>query len=67
MNLVSINEKEELEAQKHFYEKIEKEKNANKSKSLQFWRKVSLVYLPLLALTFVFIFWVVGLKQAELI
>ena len=66
-NLVSINEKEELEAQKQFYDKIEKEMKGKKSKKLEFWRKVSLAYLPLLALGFVSIFWAVGLRHAEVI
>ena len=64
-NLVSINEKEELEAQKQFYEKIENEMTAKRSKNLEFWRKISLAYLPLLALSFVSIYWLVGLRHAE--
>ena len=66
-NLVSVNEKEELEAQKQFYEKIEREMTAKKTRKLEFWRNVSLVYLPLLALGFVSVFWIVGLRHAEVI
>ena len=61
------NEKEELKVQRQFYEKIEAEKRAKRSKRLEFWRKVSLVYLPLLALCFVSIYWSVGLRHAEVI
>ena len=66
-NLVSVYEKEELEAQKQFYEKIEREMTAKQSRKLEFWRKVSLVYLPLLALGFVSVFWIAGLRHAEVI
>ena len=62
-----MNEQEELEAQKQFYEKIEKEMTVKMSKKLEFWRKVSLAYLPLLALSFVSIYWVVGLRHAQVI
>ena len=64
---MSVNEKEELEAQKKFYEKIEKEMTVKRSKKLEFWRKVSLLYLPFLALSFVLIYWILGLRHAELI
>ena len=66
-NLVSVNEKEELRAQKAFYEKIHKEMGEKKAKKLAFWRKVSLVYLPIIALTFVAVFWVLGLRNAEIL
>ena len=62
-----MNEQEELEAQKQFYEKIDREMTAKKSKKLEFWRKVSLTYLPLLALGFVSIYWIIGLRHAEVI
>ena len=66
-NLVSVNEKVELEAQKEFYRKIELEMGKKKSKQLEQLRRVNLIYLPLMAICFVVIFWFVGLKNAELI
>ena len=56
-----------MEAQKQFYDEVEKKMTSKSAKKLEFWRTFSLVYLPLLALSFVFIFWVVGLKHAEVI
>ena len=35
-----------------------------KQKNLAFWQRVSLFYNPIIALTFVFIYWIVGLKHA---
>ena len=64
---MSTNEKEELEAQKQFYNKMEMEMAAERIRSLAKLRRMNLIYLPLMALTFVLIFWVVGLKNAELI
>ena len=66
-SLVSSNEKKELEAQKQVYNKIEMEMAAERMKNLAKLRRINLIYLPLMALTFVFIFWAVGLKNAELI
>ena len=66
-NLVSVNEKEELEAQREFYKKIEMEMGKKRSKQLERLKKVNLVYLPLMALIFAALFWFVGLKNAEII
>ena len=66
-NLVSVNERVELEAQKEFYEKIEMEMDRGKARRLEYIRKVNLVYLPLMALMFAVIFWFVGLRNAEVI
>ena len=66
-NLVSVNERVELEAQKEFYEKIEMEMDRGKARRLENIRKVNLVYLPLMALMFAVIFWLVGLRNAEVI
>ena len=65
--LVSVNEKVELDAQKAFYEKIEKEMGMKRSKKLIFWQNVSLVYAPLFALGFMTIYWIAGLKHADII
>ena len=66
-NLVSVNERVELEAQKEFYEKIEMEMDRGKARRLENIRKVNLVYLPLMALMFAILFWFVGLRNAEVI
>ena len=66
-SLVSINEKEELEAQKELYKKIELEMSAERARKLENLRRINLIYLPLLAVTFVVIFWIVGLKNAEIL
>ena len=66
-NLVSVNERVELEAQKEFYEKIEMEMGRGKARKLENIRKINLVYLPLMALMFAVIFWFVGLRNAEVI
>ena len=64
---MSVNERVELEAQKEFYEKIEMEMDRGKARRLENIRKVNLVYLPLMALMFAVIFWLVGLRNAEVI
>ena len=66
-HLVSVNEKVELEAQKEFYRKIELEMGKKRSKQLEHMRRVNIIYLPLMAISFVVIFWFVGLKNAEVI
>ena len=66
-NLVSVNEKVELEAQKEFYDKIQKEMGKKAMKKLETLRRVNIIYLPFMALSFAVIFWVVGLKNAEMI
>ena len=65
--LVSVNEKEEMQAQKAFYDKIEQEMGKKLAKRLAFWQKVSLVYMPAFALTFVAVYWVAGLKHAGIL
>ena len=65
--LVSVNEKVELNAQKDFYEKVELEMGMKKSKKLKFWQNVSLVYAPFFALAFMTVYWVAGLRHADII
>ena len=67
MNLVSVNEKEELEAQKKFYDKIQRDMGEKRTKKLEFWKKMSLVYLPVMAVIFVCLYWFIGLRSAGLI
>ena len=66
-SLVSVNEKEELDAQREFYKKIEMEMGKKKSKQIERLMRVNLVYLPLIALSFAALFWFVGLKNAEIL
>ena len=66
-SLVSVNEKEELEAQREFYRKIEMEMGKKRLKKLEILMRVNLVYLPLVALSFAALFWFVGLKNAEIL
>ena len=67
MALVSVNEQEELKAQKAFYEKIELEMGEQQTRKLAFWKKVSLTYIPTCALTFVVMYWFLGLRHAEIL
>ena len=67
MTLRSINEKEELQAQKAFYEKIKSEMDAKRAKKLAFTKKLSIAYIPFLCLVFAVLYWIIGLKQAEVI
>ena len=64
---MSVNEQEEKNAQKAFYAAAEKEMSRRKAQKLKFWQKVSLVYNPIFALTFASVYWLVGLKHAEVI
>ena len=65
-SLVSTNDKEELEAQKQVNKKIDME-IAARARKLEMLRKINLIFLPMLAITFVLIFWIVGLRNAELL
>ena len=64
---MSINEKVELNAQKAFYEKIESEMGRKRLRKLKFCQNVSLVYAPLFALVFMAVYWIAGLKHADVI
>ena len=65
--LVSVNEKEEMRAQKAFYDKIESDMGRKKAGILSFWQNMSLVYAPIFALVFVTVYWIAGLKHANII
>ena len=64
MDLVSTNAAVERRAQKEFYEQAEEKMSKKKADRLKFWRKVSLVYNPVIALTFVAVYWIAGLRHA---
>ena len=65
--LTSVYEKEELKAQKEYYKKIRQEMGMKRARKLAFLQKLSVVYIPALALLFAILYWVIGLKQAEVI
>ena len=62
-----MNEKEELEAQKAFYEKIQTDMGEKRKRKLDILRRINILYLPLMAMAFAVTFWFVGLKNAEVI
>ena len=64
MDLISINEAVERRAQKEFYEQAEEQMRKKTMEKLDFWRRVSLVYNPVIAVTFVTIYWIAGLMHA---
>ena len=66
-NLVSINEEEELKAQKQYYASIEAKMKTERRKRLNLMQRVSLVYNPLMAVVFVVVYWVMGLRHADII
>ena len=63
-NPVAVNEAVGEIAQKELDDQAEDLMNKKKAEKLKFWRKVSLVYNPVIALTFVAIYWIAGLKHA---
>ena len=64
MDLISRNEKTQVSALKKHYLMMEKKRKKNK-KRLDFCHKIAHVYNPLAAITFVLVYWAVGLKEAE--
>ena len=66
-NLVSVNKKEELKAQKELYDKIDQEMGEKRRRKLEFLRKMNVFYLPAMAVTFVVAYWYMGLRQAGMI
>ena len=65
--LVTVYEKEELNAQKEYYQKIKQDMGIKRAKKLALLMKLSIVYIPFLALMFAILYWIIGLKQAEVI
>ena len=66
-NLISVDERVELEAQKEFYKKIEMKMGLERARQLERIKKINLIYLPLMALAFAAIFWFMGLKNADVL
>ena len=62
-----MNEEEELKAQKAFYDEVEKNMRKRLTTKLAYCQKVSLVYMPGLALVFAVSYWIAELKHANII
>ena len=65
--LISINEREEKDAQQKFYNRVQEEMSKKKKKSLKFVQKVTIVYSPSFVLIFMMVYWIAGLKHADII
>ena len=65
--LVSVNEREERLAQAAYYQKVEAEMSRKRKRKLALMKRVALVYNPLAALTFATVYWVAGLRHANII
>ena len=50
-----------------FYKKIQQEMKVKRAWKLAFLKKLSIVYIPGLALAFAILYWIIGLKQAKAI
>ena len=66
-DLLSVNEKVEMEAQKAFYDKVNSEIGKARAKKLQFWQNMTKIYTPGFALLFVAFYWFAGLKHANIL
>ena len=65
-DLVSRREDVQVAALKNHYEKLKVEKKQMKNtKRLQFCHKFALYYSPIMALVFVTVYWILGLRHAE--
>merc|ERR1711990_789236 len=62
-DLVAVNEQVQLKALKTFYERADQKRDKH-MKRLERCQKFTLVYNPLLALTFVGVYWIIGLYHA---
>ena len=58
-DLISRNEKIEVEARKNFYKNF----RMKQQKKLKFLRKVAVVYIPILELLFIASYWYFGMRQ----
>ena len=56
-------EKEEKRTQKHEVA----DKNRKREKKLQFWQRVSILHSPVFVLAFMVVYWVAGLRHADII
>ena len=68
LNLISRNEEIQVNALKTHYANLEKEKRSKRNlRRLALCMKFAHVYNPVAALSFVSIYWILGLRQAEFI
>ena len=66
LDLISRNEETQVIALRNHYVKLEKEKTTKKNeKRLNLCMRFAHVYNPIAALTFVSVYWILGLKEAE--
>ena len=62
--LISINEREERDAQRAFYDRIEADMSQRNIEKLKFWYRVNTRYAPIGVLTFMSVYWIAGLIHA---
>ena len=68
LDLISRNEETQVTALKTHYENLEKERRSKRNmRKLSICMKFAHFYNPIAALSFVFIYWILGLRQAEFI
>ena len=66
IDLISRNEETQVSALKNHYEQLEKEKITKKNeRRIRLCMKFAHFYNPIAALTFVAVYWILGLKEAE--
>ena len=66
LDLISRNEETQVTALKNHYAKIEKEKRTEKNeRRIKMCMRFAHFYNPIAALTFVSVYWILGLKEAE--
>ena len=56
-----------MKAQKAFYDRIKSEMSEKRSRKLEFWQSMTLFYTPVFALVFVTVYWIAGLRHANII
>ena len=67
VGLAPVNEAEKIRAQIEFSRGVNQRKLIKRKKRLELMKKVSLVYIPCMCLSFAILYWLIGLKQAEII
>ena len=67
VGLAPVNEAEKIHAQTEFSRGVNQRKLIKRKKRLELMKKVSLVYIPCMCLSFAILYWLIGLKQAEII
>ena len=65
--IVPVNETSGAISEIGVYQNVEQKMLMKKRQRLALMKKVSIVYIPCLCLVFAILYWVIGLKQAEII